>query len=263
MKPKYLYLFAALMFSLLLIMSYSASSYALSKWQTNYNKSLELLKSKKYGSALKEAQIALKENRNPYTLELTGNILQFLKKYNSSNRYFKEAVALFIAGAGKNSSKKAPDKKTADRFIKMVKNNIGLNYLFIGNNLLKKNNVKEAINTYKKGLTYASERHLSNMLMLNSAMGYENIDKFRPATLLADKVIANNPKNPFAYFVKGRAEYSLNELDASIADLNTAASIDPSNDLFKNALEMAKERKRETEQKNLNHIKHSAGSLFK
>ena len=230
-----LYFFMIMLFSLF----FSSSAYALSKWQADYNKSLGLFKSKKYNSALKFALAAVKENKNPYTLELTGNILQFLKKFKSSSRYFKSSIAAVISNSSKTASKSRIEVKNKTKFIKMVKNNIGLNYLLVGNILLKKDDTETAIQSYKKGMPYASGKHLSDMLMLNSALAYETNGKFKYAINYAKKVIANDPKNAFAYFIKGRGEYGLKEVSISIKDLKSALKLDPSNTMFKKSLKTA------------------------
>ncbi len=221
------------------IILFQTPAYAVSKWQLNYNKAVGFLKIKKYNSALKFAKISLKENKNPYTLQLNGNILQFLKKYKKSNYYFKKSLALIITRVNKKGS---TSKKT-DNFIKIIKNNIGVNYLLAGNRQLKKKNIKDAINNYKKGLAFANKKHLTDDLMINAAISYENINKFKPAIYYSKKVVANSPKNAFGYFVKGRAEYGLNELNLSIADLKTAVKLSPSDKLFKSALKLVEKKK--------------------
>ncbi len=221
------------------IILFQTPAYAMSKWQLNYNKAVGFLKVKKYNSALRYAKTSLKENKNPYTLQLNGNILQFLKKYKKSNYYFKKSLALIITRV----NKKGGNNKKTDNFIKIVKNNIGVNYLLAGNRQLKKKNIKDAINNYKKGLTFANKKHLTDDLMINAAISYENINKFKPAIYYSKKVVANSPKNAFGYFVKGRAEYGLNELNQSIADLKTAVKLSPSDKLFKSALKVVEEKK--------------------
>ncbi len=238
------------------------SAHALLKWQVSYKKSLGLLKSKKYDSALKEAKKALKENKNPYTLELNGNILQFLKRFKLSNHYFKKSLAYAVF----NASKKSSSDKRIDKFISMAKNNIGLNYLLIGNYLLKENKTENALNSYKKGLAYANAKRLKNMLMLNSAIGYEKISKFKLARNYAKKVIVNSPKNPFAYFIMGRAEYGLNELDLAAENFKSAVGLLPSNKIFKKALKTAEEKIRainKSNKKNVSGIKKNLRNLFK
>ncbi len=238
----------AILFLFLLILSVTflipitfltSSAFAMQKWQANYDKSLKLFKSKKYDSALKFALTGVKENKNPYTLELTGNILQLLKKFKSSSRYFKKSIAAAVSGSTKTGSKEQIIVKNKMKFIKMVKNNIGLNYLLTGNMLLRKAKTKAAIKSYKEGMTYADEKRLSDILMLSSALAYENLGKFNNAVNYAKKVTDNDPKSAFAYFIKGRGEYDLKEIDASIKDLKKALKLKPENKLFKKSLKTA------------------------
>lgn len=222
------------------------------KWEANYNKSVNLFKNKRYNSALKTAEKALKENKNPLTYELIANILQFKKQYELSINYYKKSIISVL---------KSKNFKNGDKFLSSAKNSIALNYLLIGNNLLKKGKVDSAINYYKKGLGYASEKRLLNFLMLNAAMGYENTNPnhFKKAIFYADKVIKNNPANSYAYFIKGRAEYGLDELNLSLKDLKTAYKFDPKNKMIKSAIHVVKKdivhknRKGIKETKDINH----------
>ena len=254
-------LFVYILFNLFILaagVSFSVNtSYALLKWQTDYNKAIASLKNKKYNSALKISKEALRESKNPETYELAANVLQFLKEYKLSTYYYKKSLAEVL--------KLNKNNKNTGKFIDSVKNSIALNYLLRGNGLLKSGKIDPAVILYKKGLKYANDRHLSNMLMLNMAMGYENSkpNHFRKALYYSSNVIKNNPKNSYAYFIKGRAEYSLNELSLSLQDLKTAYKLNPKNRFIQSAINIVKKDIYYKKHKEMSRIKQSSKNLFK
>lgn len=254
-------LFVYILFNLLALLTCISftvnSSYALLKWQVDYNKVIGLLKNKKYNSALKISKEALKESKNPETYELIANTLQLLKEYKLSSHYYKKSLILVI--------KLNKNNKNTGKFIDSVKNSIALNYLLRGNNLLRSRKINSAIMLYKKGVSYALSKHLSGILMLNMAMGYENSkpDHFKKALYYSNNVIKNNPKNSFAYFIKGRAEYGLNELNLSLQDLKTAYELNPKSKLIQNAINLVKKDIYYKKHKEMSHIKQSSKNIFK
>ncbi|MHB8231931.1 MAG: tetratricopeptide repeat protein [bacterium] len=257
MNRKLFFIFLCLV-SAYIIIGLSRYSYAAAhaKWEANYNKSVSLFKDKKYNSALKTAQEALKENKNPLTYELIANILQFKKQYKLSIDYYKKSIISVL---------KSKNFKNGDKFLSSAKNSIALNYLLIGNNLLKKRKIDSAINFYKKGIGYASQKRLLNFLMLNLAMGYENTNQnhFKKALYYSNKVLKNNPANSYAYFIKGRAEYGLEELNLSLKDLKTAYKLDPKNKMIKNAIYVVKKDIAHKKHNGTKNIKQSSENLFK
>jgi len=229
------------------------------KWVASYNKSVSLFKNKRFNAALKTAQEALRENKNPLTYELIANILQFKKQYESSINYYKKSIISVL---------KSKNFKNRNKFLSSAKNSIALNYLLIGNNLLKKSMVDSAINFYKKGIGYASQKRLLNFLMLNLAMGYENTkpNHFKKAVFYANKVIKNNPVDSYAYFIKGRAEYALGELEHSLRDLKVAYKFNSKNKMISEAIYVVKKAiayKKRKESKQIKQIKHNSANLFK
>ena len=257
MNRKLIFIFLCLL-SAYIIVGRVGYSYAASrvKWQTDYNKSVNLLKEKKYGSALKRAKKVLEENKNPFTYELNANILQFMKQYKLSNRYYKKSIILVL---------KLKNLKNVGKFLTSTKNGIALNYLLIGNNLLKKGKADSAIRFYKKGISFASEKQLSNFLMLNLAMSYENTKPahLKKAIFYADKALKNNPADSNAYFIKGRAEYSMNELNLSLHDLKTAYKFDHKNKMIKKAIYIVKKDIARNKNKTMMNIKQNSENLFK
>ena len=256
-KNLFIYILSGL-FILIAGISFSAkASYALLKWQVDYNKAIVLFKNKKYNSALKISKEALRESKNPETYELAANVLQFLKEYKLSTHYYKKSLASIL--------KLNKNNKNTGKFIDSVKNSIALNYLLRGNNLLKSGKINYAIMLYKKGLKYANDRHLSDILMLNTAMGYENSkpNHFKKALYYSNNVIKNNSKNSYAYFIKGRAEYSIGELELSLQDLKTAYKLNPKSKLFQNAVNLVKKDIYYKKHKETNHIKQISKNLFK
>lgn len=255
---KHLFIYVFSLFILIAGISFSAkASYALLKWQADYNKAIGLFKNKKYNSALKISKEALRESKNPETYELAANVLQFLKEYKLSTHYYKRSLAAVL--------KLNENNKNTGKFIDSVKNSIALNYLLRGNGLLKSGKINPAVMLYKKGLKYANDRHLSDILMLNTAMGYENSkpNHFKKALYYAGNAIKNNPKNAYAYFIKGRAEYSLNELSLSLQDLKTAYKLNPKNRFIQSAINMVKKDIYYKKHKEISRIKQSSKNLFK
>ena len=254
-------LFIYILFNLFILVagvSFSVkASYALLKWQADYNKAIVSLKNKKYNSALKISKEALRESKNSETYELVANVLQFLKEYKLSTHYYKRSLAEVL--------KLNENNKNTGKFIDSVKNSIALNYLLRGNNFLKSDKINSAVMLYKKGLKYANDRHLSNILMLNTAMGYENSkpNHLRKALYYSNSVIKNNSKNSYAYFIKGRAEYGLNELSLSLQDLKTAYKLNPKNKLIQSAINIVKKDIYYKKHKEMNLIKQSSKNLFK
>ena len=218
-----------------IIFSSATAAYAVSKvkWETNYDKALNFLKIKKYNSALRYAKKALKENKNAYTYELEANILEFKKQYKASTDYYKKSIISVL---------KSKNFKNPNKFLSSLKNGIALNYLLTGNNLLKARKINDAIKEYKKGISYASEKKLVDFLTLNLAMSYENSNPahLKRAVYYANKIIKNNPKNYFAYFLKGRAEYGLKEFNSSLNDLMHAKKLNPENKMIIEAISVDK-----------------------
>ncbi|MCL4498298.1 MAG: hypothetical protein M1412_01985 [Deltaproteobacteria bacterium] len=255
---KHLFIYVFSLFILIAGISFSAkASYALLKWQADYAKAVGLLKNKKYNSALKISKEALIESKNPETYELVANVLQFLKEYKLSTHYYKRSLAEVL--------KLNENNKNTGKFIDSVKNSIALNYLLRGNNFLKSGKIDPAVMLYKKGLKYANDRHLSDILMLNTAMGYENSkpNHFRKALYYSNNVIKNNSKNSYAYFIKGRAEYGIDELDLSLQDLKTAYKLNPKNRFIQSAIKMVKKDIYYKKHKEMSRIKQSSKNLFK
>jgi len=237
MNGRLFFIFLCLMCAYITVIAPAGYSYAAAtaKWEASYNKSVSLFKNKRYDSALRIAKEALKENKNPLTYELIANILQFKKQYELSINYYKKSIISVL---------RSKNFKKPDKFLSSAKNSIALNYLLMGNNLLKKGKVNSAIKLYKNGLGYASEKRLLNFLTLNMAMGYENTNPnhFKKAIFYANKVIKNNPADSYAYFIKGRAEYGLGEPNPSLKDLKTAYKLDPKNKMIKNAIYVVKRK---------------------
>ena len=233
------------------------TSYALLKWQADYAKAVGLLKDKKYNAALKISKEALRESKNPETYELVANVLQFLKEYKLSTHYYQKSLVSIV--------KLDKNNKNTGKYIDLLKNSIALNYLLRGNNFLKSGKINYAVMLYKKGLKYANDRHLSDILMLNTAMGYENFkpNHFRKALYYSNNVIKNNPKNSYAYFIKGRAEYGIDELDLSLQDLKTAYKLNPKSKLIQNAIKIVKKDIYYKKHKEMSRIKQSSKNLFK
>ena len=255
---KHLFIYVFSLFILIAGISFSdKASYALLKWHADYNKAIGLFKNKKYNSALKISKEALRESKNPETYELAANVLQFLKEYKLSTHYYKRSLAEVL--------KHNENNKNTGKFIDSVKNSIALNYLLRGNNFLKSDKINSAVMLYKKGLKYANDRHLSDILMLNTAMGYENSkpNHFKKALYYAGNAIKNNPKNAYAYFIKGRAEYSLNELSLSLQDLKTAYKLNPKNRFIQSAINIVKKDIYYKKHKEMSRIKQSSKNLFK
>ena len=255
---KHLFIYVFGLFILIACISFSVkASYALLKWQADYSKAIGLLKNKKYNSALKISKEALRESKNPETYELAANVLQFLKEYKLSTHYYKRSLAEVL--------KLNENNKNTSKFIDSVKNSIALNYLLRGNNFLKSGKINPAVMLYKKGLKYANDRHLSDILMLNAAMGYENSkpNHIKKALYYAGNVIKNNPKNAYAYFIKGGAEYSLKELNLSLQDFKTAYKLNPKSKLFHNAVNIVKKDIYYKKHKEMSRIKQSSQNLFK
>ena len=139
----FFYSFLCLIIPSYIIFSSAAGVYAATsvKWEKNYDKAVNFLKNKKYNSALKYADKSLKENKNPYTYELEANILQFKKHYNLSTVYYKKSIISVL---------KSKNFKNPNKFLSSLKNGAALNYLLIGNNLLKTKKINNAIKQYKK-----------------------------------------------------------------------------------------------------------------
>jgi tetratricopeptide (TPR) repeat protein len=233
--------------------AYAASSV---KWEKNYDKAVNFLKNKKYDSALEYANKAVKENKNPYTYELEANILQFKKRYNLSTDYYKRSIIAVL---------KTKNFKNPNKFLSSLKNGTALNYLLTGNNFLKKRRINDAIKQYKKGLSYASEKKLVNFLTLNLAMSYENSAPahLKKAIYYSNKIIKNNPKNYYAFFLKGRAEYGLKEFNSSLEDFTTARKLNPGNKMIIEAINVDKKAISYRKNRDIRNIKKSTGNLFK
>jgi tetratricopeptide (TPR) repeat protein len=226
------------------------------KWEKNYDKAVNLLKNKKYNLALEYSEEALKENKNPYTYELEANIFQLKKQYNLSTVYYKKSIISVL----KSKSFKNPNK-----FLLSLKNGVALNYLLTGNNLLKARKINYAIKQYKKGLSYASNKKLVDFLTLNLVLSYENSTPahLKRAIYYANKIIKKNPKNYYAFFLKGRAEYGLKELYSSLKDLETAKKLNPENKMIKEAINVDKKAIIYKKNQEIRNIKKNTGNLFK
>lgn len=165
------------------------------------------------------------------------------KKYNSALKISKEAL------------KESKNPETYEL----------VNYLLTGNNFLRSRKINSAVMLYKEGLKYANDKHLSDILMLNMAMGYENsrLKRFKKAIYYSSRVIKNNPKNSFTYFIKGMAEYGLNELSLSLQDLKAAYKLNPKSKMIKNAIYVVKKDITDKKHKEIKNIKQSSENLFK
>ncbi len=244
--------------SVYIIFSSAIGAYAASsvKWQKNYNKAVNFLKNKKYNSALEYAKKALTENKNPYTYELAANILQFKKQYEASTGYYKKSIISVL---------KSKNFKNPNKFLSSVKNGIALNYLLSGNKALKTKRINYSINQYKKGLSYASDKKLVDFLTLNLAMSYENSNPahLKRAIYYANKIIQKNPKNYYAFFLKGRAEYGLKEFNSSLKDLMHAKKLNQGNKMIIEAISVDKKAIIYKKDEEIKNIKKSTGNLFK
>jgi tetratricopeptide (TPR) repeat protein len=232
---------------------YAASSI---KWEKNYDKAVNFLKIKKYNSALEYAKKALKENKNAYTYELEANILQFKKQYNLSTVNYKKSIISVL---------KSKNFKNPNKFLSSLKNGIALNYLLTGNKALKTKRINYSINQYKKGLSYATNKKIVDFLTLNLAMSYENSNPahLKRAIYYANKIIQKNPKNYYAFFLKGRAEYGLKEFNSSLKDLMHAKKLNPGNKMIIEAISVDKKAIIYKKDQEIRNIKKSTRNLFK
>ena len=96
-------------------------------------------------------------------------------------------------------------------------------------------------------------------------MSYENSNPnhLKKAIICVDKIIKNNPKNYYAYFLKGRAEYGLKEFNSSLKDLTTAKKLNPGNKMIIRAINVDKKAIIYKKDEEIKNIKKSTGNLFK
>jgi hypothetical protein len=69
--------------------------------------------------------------------------------------------------------------------------------------------------------------------------------------------------NSYAYFIKGRAEYGMDELSISLKDLSAAHKLDPENKMIENAIYVVKKDIAHKKYKGIKNVKKSTENLFK